>query len=342
MNRENLLEGVLTDADGSGAPPADARFSWMDTPADEESRAWVNTIRGERETIPAVPSPRVPNPQVQNMAPQGNGPAGYTYQMQIPRGLQQQQQQEQDPRYTSAYPARQAPVQVPTTLAAQSPPPQEQYPLPQPPEPVKQPSSDNKAAVAIAPDANPLTPTTPRAPQRASTNMAIVPPPPDPSHFSIGIYTPSPQAAKGGSWQHSLCSCAEPSTCFTGLFCPCIVYGRTQYRLALRGERKDPTNMLGYTAVNGSCIAFAALCGVNGFLAAIQRSRIRKTYNMSTEAGNVPGDCVKGLCCCCCVVAQDEKEVRFREEQGRKPVASGNSQQGYVAPTGMTFNPPPR
>ncbi|KAK5380500.1 hypothetical protein LTR20_007058 [Exophiala xenobiotica] len=257
------------------------------------------------------------------MAPQGNGPAGYTYHMQIPMGVQQQQQQQvQDPRYLSAYPAQQAPVQVPTTLAAQSPPPQEQFPLPQPPEPVKQPSSDNKAAVAIAPDANPLTRTTPRTPQRASTNMAIVPPPPDASHFSIGIYTPSPQAVKGGSWQHGLCS--------------------TQYRLALRGERKDPTNMLGYTAVNGSCIAFAALCGVNGFLAAIQRSRIRKTYNMSTEAGNVPGDCVKGLCCCCCVVAQDEKEVRFREEQGRKPVASGNSQQGYVAPTGMTFNPPPR
>ncbi|KAK7906009.1 hypothetical protein LTR67_000734 [Exophiala xenobiotica] len=244
------------------------------------------------------------------MALQGIGPAGYTYPMQIPMGVQQQQQQQQqqqvqDSRYPSAYPAQQAPVQVPTTLAAQSPPPQEQYPLPQPPEPVKQPSSDNKPAVAIAPDANPLTPTTPRAPQRASTNMAIVPPPPDPSHFSI-------------------------------------VYGRTQYRLALRGERKDPTNMLGYTAVNGSCIAFATLCGVNGFLAAIQRSRIRKTYNMSTEAGNVPGDCVKGLCCCCCVVSQDEKEVRFREEQGRKPVASGNSQQGYVPPTSMTFNPPPR
>ncbi len=128
----------------------------------------------------------------------------------------------------------------------------------------------------------------------------------------------------------------------TGLFCPCVVYGKTQYRLSLRDERKDPTNMLGYTAVNGSCIAFGVLCGVNGILAAIQRTRLRKAYNMSTEAGNVAGDCLRGICCCCCVVAQDEKEAKFREEQARKPAGSGTKREGYVAPTSMTFSPPPR
>lgn len=99
--------------------------------------------------------------------------------------------------------------------------------------------------------------------------------------------------------------------------------------------------MLGYTAVNGSCIAFAILCEINGALAAIQRTRVRKAYNMNSEAGNVAGDCVNGFCCCCCVIAQDEKEVRFREEEARKPGAS-NNQEGYVAPTGMNFSPPPR
>ena len=100
--------------------------------------------------------------------------------------------------------------------------------------------------------------------------------------------------------------------------------------------------MLGYTAFNGSCIAFGLLCGVNGMLAAIQRTRLRKKYDMSSEAGNVAADCMKGLCCCCCVVAQDEKEVKFREEQARKPAGSATKKEGYVAPTSMSFSPPPR
>lgn len=102
-------------------------------------------------------------------------------------------------------------------------------------------------------------------------------------------------------------------------------------------RKKDPTNMLGYTSINGSCIAFGVLCGINGFLAAIQHTRVRKAYNMNSEAGNVAGDCLTGLCCCCCVVAQDEKEVRFREEQARK--AGGLKQEGYVPPTAMAFSP---
>jgi hypothetical protein len=100
--------------------------------------------------------------------------------------------------------------------------------------------------------------------------------------------------------------------------------------------------MLGYTTVNGSCMAFGILCGINGILAGLQRTRLRKKYSMSNEAGDVAGDCLKGVCCCCCVVAQDEKEIKFREEQARKPAGSGTKKEGYVAPTTMTFSPPPR
>jgi Cys-rich protein (TIGR01571 family) len=121
-----------------------------------------------------------------------------------------------------------------------------------------------------------------------------------------------------------------------------VVYGKTQYRLGLREEKKDPTNMLGYTAFNGACIAFGILCGINACLAAIQHTRVRKTYNMSTEAGNVAGDCIKSVCCCCCIVAQDEKEVKFREESARKPAGAVAKNEGYVAPTSMSFSPPPR
>ena len=121
-----------------------------------------------------------------------------------------------------------------------------------------------------------------------------------------------------------------------------MTYGKTQYRLALRSDKKDPTNMLGYHPVNGSCLAFGILCGINGILAAIQHTRIRKAYGMEAQAGNVASDCLKGLCCCCCMVAQDEKEVRCREEDCRKTGHAHGGKEGYIAPGGMVFQQPPR
>ncbi|EXJ55966.1 hypothetical protein A1O7_08897 [Cladophialophora yegresii CBS 114405] len=338
-------------------PPADSRFSWMDASAEQEHRVGA---RGETNTTP-IPqpasnqqSPAQSQVQMQTMEPQAYGGGVVPYQIHDPMVSQQQysqaprqihdpmvaqQQHFQPPQLYGVYAA-----QVPVPQAQTQPPRHPTPPLPQPPEPVKQPVIPQKEASSpIAPDANPLSATTPKRPNRTSTNMAIVPPSStDPAQFSASVFTPSPQSLKGGSWQHGFCSCAEPSICMTGLFCPCIIYGRTQYRLGLRDERKDPTNMLGYTAVNGSCIAFGILCGINGILAAIQHTRVRKTYGMSSEAGNVAGDCLKGVCCCCCVVAQDEKEVKSREEQARKPAGSATRNEGYVAPTSMTFRAPPR
>ena len=162
--------------------------------------------------------------------------------------------------------------------------------------------------------------------------MPVLPP-------NAPTYTPFSAPAHsvtGGTWAHDLCSCAEPTTCFTSLFCPCITYGKTQYRLNQRAAKEDPTNMLGYSAINGSCAAFAILCGINGILAAIQHTRVRKTYNMGSEAGNVVADCLKGCCCCCCTVAQDEKEVKRRED------ATKNTEAQYQVPGGMVYAPPPR
>jgi len=222
--------------------------------------------------------------------------------------------------------------------------PRSSQPLTHLSEPVeKLPSPEYQQHVAIGPDENPLTPTTPKSISRRinTTNMAVIQPTVNQPAYAPAALTPQPQAIRGGSWQHSLCSCAEPSICMTSLFCPCVVYGKTQYRLGLKSNKKDPTNMLGYTAVNGSCIAFGILCGINGFLSAIQRTRLRKSYEMSPESGNMTGDCLKGLCCCCCVVAQNEKEVSCREQEARK--AGENPKiEGYVPPGGMTFAAPPR
>jgi Cys-rich protein (TIGR01571 family) len=328
--------------------PVENRFSWMDASGEQEDRVGATRTTStpapqEVHHPPTPPQEQVPAQMTQTMEGYAYGGGVVPYQIQDTTVTQPQYTQA--PQYYGAYTAQPHPTAPPPPISPpQFQPPQHPIPpLPQPPEPVKQHAiPDHEPAGPIVPDTNPLTPNSPKRPNRTSTNMAIVPPSStDPAQFSAGSFTPSPQSIKGGSWQHGFCSCAEPSICVTGLFCPCIIYGKTQYRLALRGEKKDPTNMLGYTAVNGSCIAFGVLCGINGILAAIQHTRLRKTYDMNSEAGNVAGDCIKGVCCCCCVVAQDEKEVKFREEHVRKPAGSGAKREGYVAPTSMAFAPPP-
>jgi len=94
--------------------------------------------------------------------------------------------------------------------------------------------------------------------------------------------------------------------------------------------------MLGYSSINGSCLAWSVLCGVNILLTAIQHTRVRKAYEMDSLAGNVASDCIQSVCCCCCVLAQDEKEMRVREEKARK----AETRESYKSPEGMSFAPP--
>lgn len=63
-----------------------------------------------------------------------------------------------------------------------------------------------------------------------------------------------------GQWRHDLCGC-DASICALGLCCPCILYGKTEYRLSQRAEKRDPTDLLGHSACNGSCSLMAIACG---------------------------------------------------------------------------------
>ena len=68
-----------------------------------------------------------------------------------------------------------------------------------------------------------------------------------------------PNANMDPHWKHGLC---EPDIlCCMGLVCPCMVYGKTIYRLSRKAQRQDPTDVLGYQSCNGSCGLFAAACG---------------------------------------------------------------------------------
>ena len=144
-----------------------------------------------------------------------------------------------------------------------------------------------------------------------------------------------PNAAINPHWKTSLC---EPDTlCCMGVICPCMVYGKTMYRLSRRAQKQDPTDMLGYESCNGSCALMVFACGFQSVLAAIQRARIRKLYHLD---GSLGADCLKACCCCCCVLMQDEREVREREELLRRH--AGPATGAYVVPGGMTYAPPPR
>ena len=73
------------------------------------------------------------------------------------------------------------------------------------------------------------------------------------------------RSAKGTAheWKHALCECgADVGTCFTGLVCPCVLYGRTSYRLSRRSAKKDPTDLLGFKRVNTRCGLMAVACGL--------------------------------------------------------------------------------
>ena len=140
------------------------------------------------------------------------------------------------------------------------------------------------------------------------------------------------------AWKHSLCSCGpDVATCFTGLFCPCILSGRTAYRLSQKSKKADPTDMLAHSSTNGHCIAMTLACGVGlGWVfPMVQRTRIRHLYKIEGSCGD---DLVKGCCCCCCVSVVNEREVRSREESANR-WAGPASRDVYTRSGGMEYRP---
>lgn len=197
----------------------------------------------------------------------------------------------------------------------------------------------------IVPDANPLQ--TPRSPPAARGTFppmvrreATVLDEAHPDHLPGQISHPE-QQIKGGTWSTRFGEFSDIGTCCLGLWCPCILYGRTQYRLVRKSRREDPTNLLGYEACNGSCTAMALLCGCQCLLAAIQHTRTRKTYEIE---GDICTDYVRATCCICCTLIQDDREIRKREEaRAFSAQVSGTALRApYLPPGPMQYPPPPK
>jgi Cys-rich protein (TIGR01571 family) len=156
------------------------------------------------------------------------------------------------------------------------------------------------------------------------------------THQPGQIAHPNMALEKDHEWKTSLCSCApDPSTCLTGLFCPCILYGRTSYRLSQKSAKKDPTDMLAHSSTNGHCMVMGLSCGLWWLFPMLQRTRIRRAYKLG---GNFGSDLLKGCCCCCCVAVQNEREVKSREEASRR-WAGPACPDVYTRSGGMVYKP---
>ncbi|KAL0263733.1 hypothetical protein SLS55_002714 [Diplodia seriata] len=159
---------------------------------------------------------------------------------------------------------------------AQPPPPASPGPIP-----IKTERDDSRGADNVP--VSPISPTSPTQPYSPHSNVPSSRPPifaPDNPSGPNGMLTaehkpgqiahPNMDLEATGSkrqWKHSICECSgDVATCMTGVFCPCVVYGKTSYRLGLKSEKKDPTEMLGWSWANTQCslMAMATFCGLCG------------------------------------------------------------------------------
>ncbi|KAJ5489089.1 hypothetical protein N7539_003979 [Penicillium diatomitis] len=201
-----------------------------------------------------------------------------------------------------------------------------------------------RATFPVEPDANPLQ--SPQAIYFPPPATPAVPSSQEPPMNDLGAFHHPGQSmhpiqeAHGGSWNHELCECSNVGTCCLGITCPCILYGRTQHRLAMKSRKQDPTNMLGYNLLNGSCTGMALLCGCQWLLATVQHARTRKAYGIE---GDICTDCVRATCCTCCTLIQDEKEIQTREERRERAARERGAtlSSPYSAPTSMIYPGPP-
>lgn len=110
--------------------------------------------------------------------------------------------------------------------------------------------------------------------------------------------------------------CKNMSTCCCGVWCPCILYSRIHYRLRAR----NPKDLSGFSACNGQC--WSSFC-MGTAVHSRQRDEIRHRYRLS---GSCCGDCFRHSCCGPCTLCQEEKEVKYREEELENLIKAGNYQ----------------
>ncbi|KAI9667331.1 MAG: hypothetical protein M1821_000146 [Bathelium mastoideum] len=306
------------------------RFSYMATPVEAQAPTFPSTQRPP--TIPQ--SPTSPDEEITHQElPQVSHYPPEKAELEVPA--------DQHPAYSAPFAevnryqhAQAESVNIaPTTPAPQSSDPIPAKTAPYSPSPLHTSNAAELSSGPYAPHAThptttfsapPFSPNAPTGPNGLSLSL----------HQPGQIAHPNMSSSSPAHWNTSLLDCSHPSTCLLGLWCPCILYGRTAHRLARKAAHQDPTDLLSLETCNGSCALWAFACGLQGVLAAVQRVRVRHAYKI---AGSVGRDALVSCCCVCCVLVQSELEVKEREERARR--LAGPAGGAYVANERMTYQP---
>lgn len=250
------------------------RYSFIETPLEMHAPAQYP----DPSSPPALPATTSPAPQPPQ--PPATQPPSQQREQQIHYPTTEMERQLQQEGIIPTYSNYPPPEQHPAHYAPYAEAPQQPQPVHSPhysyshynpppnspgPLPVKtNPDAPHRSeTMSVAPDANPLqSPKIPYFPPPTTATASQAPATDDlSSYHQPGQIVHPNQEVQGGTWSHGLCECSNIGTCCLGVICPCILYGKTQYRLSMKSKKGDPTNMLGYETCNGSCTAMALLCG---------------------------------------------------------------------------------
>ncbi|KAE8380851.1 DUF614 domain protein [Aspergillus bertholletiae] len=337
---------------------ANQRYSFIETPLEMHASGLRNDQ--QQQEPPQSQSLAVPNPDtthIQAAAEQGqpqrlpplNEKAPYAPQAVVAHSSPGGPNNQEHPAISAPFadvvsePIQQHDAIVPDYSYA-APPPNSPGPLPAKTYPETPMQASRIHPIAITPDTNPLqSPQAPYFPGPPTVSGTSYTPLADDAaaYHRPGQVSHPNQYIVGGTWSHDICDCSNIWTCCLGIVCPCVLYGKTQYRLSQISRKEDPTNMLGHETCNGSCTAMALLCGCQWLMATIQHRRIRKVYGIR---GDIASDCVRATCCTCCTLIQDEKEIKKREEDRANAtrVTGATLVSPYFTPPQMAYGPLPR
>ncbi|KAF7875165.1 hypothetical protein EAF04_002337 [Stromatinia cepivora] len=124
----------------------------------------------------------------------------------------------------------------------------------------------------------------------------------------------------------------DHETAFTGIFAPCVLYGKTHWRLKNVSLGRDPHKFNSSDSCNSMCWIHGALtvaCCLSIGLTVIQRARIRAQYRIQGSMGN---DIVKSSFCGPCAMMQHDREVRAREGDVGLAKNFGGPQMSQIQP----------
>lgn len=108
--------------------------------------------------------------------------------------------------------------------------------------------------------------------------------------------------------------------------CPCMTYGKTQYRL----NKGRNASMQDHSCTNGPCALYAVLALFTGFghcvLQCMQSSQVRRELNIK---GNGCSDCSADFWVPACALCQEENEVKeWQEGKGQYAALQPSKQEG--------------